>query len=259
MYSFGLKLWSINTDFYYDEAVRLYDKGVFDYIELYVVPDTLITLKKWRELKIPFLIHAPHSVHGFNLADREMKSSNYGMYLQVKEFADALEADYIIFHGGLNGCVEEVSEQLAGFCEERSLIENKPLKPLPHGYYGECRGCCLNELQHIISVSNCGFCLDVGHGVCAANSLGVEPYDFIKKLSSLKPRLYHLTDVGEIDAEYDSHVHLGAGELDFKRVFGMIFKGNCITIETEKSDGVKLDDFEQDISYIKNYISLFKG
>ena len=41
MYKKGLKLWSVNTDYYYDEAIRLYSEGVFDYIELYVVPDTL--------------------------------------------------------------------------------------------------------------------------------------------------------------------------------------------------------------------------
>ena len=44
MYKIGLKLWSINTDYYYDEAKRLYDEGVFDYIELYVVPDTITAI-----------------------------------------------------------------------------------------------------------------------------------------------------------------------------------------------------------------------
>ena len=38
---FGLKLWSINTDYYLAEARRLYEKGVYSYIELYAVPHTL--------------------------------------------------------------------------------------------------------------------------------------------------------------------------------------------------------------------------
>ena len=52
-YRLGLKLWSVNTDYYYEEAKRLYSEGVFDYIELYVVPNTLDTLAKWKELKYP--------------------------------------------------------------------------------------------------------------------------------------------------------------------------------------------------------------
>ena len=48
MYKLGLKLWSINTGFYYEEAKKLYAQGIFDYIELYVVPDTLDTLPKWK-------------------------------------------------------------------------------------------------------------------------------------------------------------------------------------------------------------------
>ena len=51
MYKIGLKLWSTNTDCYYNEAIRLYNDGVFDYIELYVVPDTLDTLQKWKKLR----------------------------------------------------------------------------------------------------------------------------------------------------------------------------------------------------------------
>ena len=52
-YKKGLKLWSINTDAYYNEAKRLYAEGVFDYIELYVVPNSLDTLAKWKELHYP--------------------------------------------------------------------------------------------------------------------------------------------------------------------------------------------------------------
>ena len=67
-YRLGLKLWSVNTDYYYEEAKRLYSEGVFDYIELYVVPNTLDTLPRWKELEIPFIIHAPHPRAGNNSA-----------------------------------------------------------------------------------------------------------------------------------------------------------------------------------------------
>ena len=60
MYKRGLKLWSINTDCYYEDAKKLYDNNIFDYIELYVVPDSLDTLSTWQKLNIPFIIHCPH-------------------------------------------------------------------------------------------------------------------------------------------------------------------------------------------------------
>ena len=74
MYKIGLKLWSINTDYYYDEAIRLYKDGVFDYIELYVVPNSTDSIVKWKKLNIPFIIHCPHFAHGFNMAKVEKKA-----------------------------------------------------------------------------------------------------------------------------------------------------------------------------------------
>ena len=103
-YRIGLKLWSINTDFYLKEAERLYDKGVYDYIELYIVPETTETLPAWKGVKnIPFIIHNPHFMHGFNLAKAEKKGRNKEIYDQTKRFADELNARYIIFHGGIDG------------------------------------------------------------------------------------------------------------------------------------------------------------
>ena len=107
MHKIGLKLWSCNTDFYYDEAIRLYKEDIYDYIELYVVPGTLNTLEKWKKLKIPFIIHNAHFAQGFNLAKSEKEESNRKIYDQTKQFADELNAKYIIFHGGIEGNIKE--------------------------------------------------------------------------------------------------------------------------------------------------------
>ena len=64
MYQIGLKLWSVNTEHYYQEAARLYAEGMFDYIELYVVPGSIAALPKWKEQKAPFInrfLHLPRS------------------------------------------------------------------------------------------------------------------------------------------------------------------------------------------------------
>lgn len=253
----GLKLWSINTDYYYEEAKRLYLKGIFDYIELYVVPNTIETLSKWKELQIPFIIHAPHFAHGFNLAKKEKKESNLAIYREVKQFADELDVKFIIFHGGIDGDIKETARQLAGFNEPRALIENKPYVALPNKMGGEfCRGYNPEEIQHVINTAKCGFCLDFGHAVCAANSFGVNIYDYCKSFLQFKPNMYHLTDLNDITSPYDSHLHLGSGELDFRQIFDMIPDESYITFETVKISKENLDDFIEDMGWLKNVLKI---
>lgn len=413
-YKRGLKLWSINTDAYYNEAKRLYAEGVFDYIELYVVPNSLDTLAKWKELHyplrhsaplppegaehyspdlfpqnnntfigkktyapymkefarklrknmtkqevifwqqirknklgarfrrqylindkyiadfychekkliieidggqhcnsfkdeqrtfylekygyrivrfwnneinenlqgcieflkqelntnlpplgeaarsavggIPFIIHAPHFAHGFNLAKRDKQDTNYEIYKEVKQFADELNAQYIIFHGGIDGDIRETAVQLALFNEQRALIENKPYIALPNKMGGEfCRGYNQEEIRLVTEIAQCGFCFDFGHAICAANSLGVNVYKYCKEFLQFSPNMYHLTDLNDITSPYDSHLHLGTGELDFNQIFDMIPDESYITFETVKNSRVDLDDFVEDMEWLKNF------
>ena len=247
MYKIGLKLWSINTDCYYNEAIRLYKNKIFDYIELYVVPNSTGTIEKWKKLNIPFIIHCPHFAHGFNLAKKEKQESNLEIYKQVKLFADELNAKYIIFHGGIDGTIEETAKQLASFNEPRALIENKPFVALPNKMGGEfCRGYNLNEIQLIMKTAKCGFCLDFGHAICAANSLEKDVYEYCKELVRIEPNMFHLTDLDNIKSHYDSHLHLGAGELDLNRIKSLLPENAIITLETEKNSKENLDDFIND-------------
>lgn len=253
MLRLGLKLWSVNTDFYLREARRLYDEGVFDYVELYVVPETVDTLAKWRGLKMPFIIHNAHSMQGFNLAQAEKRASNRRIYEQSKLFADALDARFIIFHGGIDGSVGETAAQLAQFDEPRAVIENKPFVALPNKMSGlYCRGATPEELSLIMKTANCGFCLDFGHAICAAAFLKIEPYSYIEKMVSLKPSMFHLSDVGDMSSPYDAHPHLGTGELDISRLKRDFLPLNAVvSIETNKDSKENLDDFANDIKWLK--------
>ena len=240
MYKKGLKLWSVNTDYYYDEAIRIYNDGIYDYIELYVVPDTLDTLPKWKALSeknhIPFIIHNAHFAQGFNLAKQEKAERNRAIYEQTKRFADELNAEFIIFHGGIDGDIRETAIQLALFNEPRASIENKPYVALPNRMGGEfCRGYNADEIKTVQDASGCGFCLDFGHAVCAANSLKIEPYSYIEQFLELNPQMYHLTDINDITSPYDSHPHLGEGELDIRRILNYIPDNKHITFETVKN------------------------
>jgi len=252
-YKIGLKLWSINTGVYFQEAKRLYADGFFDYIELYIIPSSIETLSKWRTVNIPFTIHCPHFVHGFNLAQAEKKSSNLIIYEEVKNFADALAADYIIFHGGNRGNIEETARQLINFNESRALIENKPYftLPRPEGVK-RCVGATPEEIQFVKNSAKCGFCLDFGHAVCSANSQGKEPYGYIEEFMRLNPTMFHIAGCEDITSPLDTHLHLSAGHQNpgfYKRILPPTAK---VTLETEKDSAKNLNDFIGDVQWMKS-------
>lgn len=251
----GLKLFSINTDTYWYEAKKLFDKEVYDYIELYYVPGTLDTVSAWKKLQIPYIIHHAHSGHGVNLADNRKRETNRMIFEETQRVADTLDAPYIIFHGGIGGFVEETINQLASFRECRTIIENKPRLPLSGSAKGDsCRGATPQEIALIMKEVQCGFCLDFCHAFCAANSLKQEPYSYIETFCSLNPKVYHLSDMLDMSSEKDTHLHLGKGCLDISRLLTHVSSESYLTIETEKDYSHKLDDFIEDMTCLTTII-----
>lgn len=244
----GLKLWSSNIGSYFEEARKLYGQGYFDYIELYVVPNTQDCMKKWQELDIPFILHAPHSAHGVNLADNAKREVNKKIYGEVKSYRDTLKADTVIVHSGMNGTAEEAIFQINAVKEDGFVIENKPYHP-PFCLTSTSRGSTLEEVQKILSETGCGFCLDISHAICTANVFGLEPYEYLACFERLNPALYHLSD-GQIDSVIDRHLHLGQGNYDFEKIFSVIKKNSVISLETQKLSKEHLNDFMPDAEYI---------
>lgn len=251
----GLKLWSINTDSYYEEAKKLYSQGVFDYIELYVVPDTLDTISKWKELEISYIIHAPHSLHGFNLALSEKEQLNVNLANQAKEFADTLNAEYIIFHGGCDGSIEEVIRQINLLNEPRGLIENKPFYPIPNSLgLKECRGASTEEIALILEQTDFHFCLDIAHAVCSANAFSIDPYTYIALFEEFQPKVYHISD-GDILGKRDIHLNLQCGTFDFSKIFSLVRQDTLISVETFKKSKENLDDFRLDCQRLIRFMN----
>ncbi len=247
MFKYGLKLWSTNRN-YIDAAQRLYDSGVYNYIELFVVPGTYDTYgQSWAELNIPFIIHAPHYDKGVNLALESQRAANLLHAAETIQFADKLETDTIIFHPGIDGDIKETVKQLNYINDQRIVIENKP-------YFGRddeiCVGSSPEAITYILDNSTVGFCLDIGHAICAANALNIEPMFFLADFMVLKPRMFHFTD-GHSDSKYDRHDHFGMGDYNIPALLRLLPADSVITVETDKDSKENLDDFAQDISCLK--------
>lgn len=246
----GLKLWSTNSNYYFEEAKRLYEQGIYDYIELYIVPGSLATLSKWKTLKIPFTLHAPHFIHGVNLADPAKEKYNTESFKEAEEFFYELNAGYIVIHPGIEGNIEETIKQLNKIKPPKMLVENKPfLAPLIPGKI--CRGATIEEISKVIKEVKCGFCLDIGHAICTANSLKLKPYEFLIEFDKLNPLCYHLSD-NLIDTELDKHLHFGQGNYDLKEIFSIIDINKNIAIETNKNSKENLNDFIEDVKWLKD-------
>jgi deoxyribonuclease-4 len=57
----GLKLWSVNVSLI-PEAERLINDGLFEYVELTIVPGSDIT--PFTDASLPMVVHAPTDRHG---------------------------------------------------------------------------------------------------------------------------------------------------------------------------------------------------
>lgn len=251
VFEIGLKLWSVNSGAWRREALRLYEQGTYDYLELYAVPGTVDTIPLWQELRIPAVIHAAHFKHGFNLALAESAAENRRIYDEMRRFADALEARYIIFHGGTFGCIEETARQLAALGESRALIENKPAITRNEGNILECRGSTAVEIREVMEASACGFCLDIPHALCAANYHGVSHDALLREFCALRPAMYHLADMMDISLLIDDHTALGKGRLDFSRYIPSVLPaGSMVTIETNRSCRDSLIEFEEELQVL---------
>lgn len=256
MARFGLKLWSSN-EYYIASALKLYNEKVYDYIELYAEPESFDKhINLWKELDIPYIIHAPHFVHGVNLSDKYSKEANIKLLSDAFRYADRLNAEKIIVHPGIKGDYRETAEQLKSFDTSRILIENKPKNVAVHieGRLNKddiCVGYCPEQIEYILNESGCGFCMDIGHAICACNSDNKNYIEFLESFNSLNPYMYHISD-GDITGTIDKHYNIGAGTFDFNVIFNIINKNPVISIETEKHSKENLDDFAEDAKKLKN-------
>ena len=224
---FGLKLWSSNTNII-NEAIHLIHEKIFDYIELTVVPNTSISL---FEANVPYIIHVPHEKFGVNIGDVIKKDYNLRVIHESIEWANKLNAKHIIIHPGY-GSMQHATDMLREISDSRLLIENMPKV----GLDGEAMiGYSPAQIEELIGDSNMGLCLDFGHAVKAAVSLGADYKEYVQEFMEFNPKVFHLSD-GMLNNEFDEHLKIGQGEYDFNFILKNIDlnpgKSKYCTIET---------------------------
>lgn len=252
MTQYGLKLWSTNQ-YYKEEAIALHHKNIFDYIELYAVPNSQTDIKTWVDVQIPFIIHAAHSMHGFNLSLPEKYSQNVKLFEQAYQYFLSLNATNIILHPGVFGKVEETIDQLNRMLTEvgvvdrsRILIENKPHITLIDD---PCVGSKPEEVTRIMDNCGVGFVLDIPHAVKYALFKKIPWESILETFMMLSPKIIHISDQF-FSHPKDEHIHIGQGEFDFAKVFSFCH-ADYVTIETDKDSKTSLSDFVEDMKNFK--------
>ena len=253
---FGLKLWSINEN-YIEPALSLYEQGLYHFIELFVVPGSASYIEKWHVLPIPFILHAPHSLAGFNPAITARKDANFALLPELDEYRSAVNPEFIVFHPGVDGSLEETIIQFIELRERYpkihavSIVENKPKIGLTGTF---CMGASPDEIARIQQKADMGFCFDIGHAICAANTSGIPPQDLFRDFMDLEPELFHLSD-GNAESEYDSHLNFGKGTFNISTIVKQLPNDAKVTIETDKSSKGNLDDFAADAEFLEKIIN----
>jgi len=251
-FKIGLKLYSTNTDLIPD--ARLLKDKYLNFVELYVVPGSYDkTISAWKEADFPYVIHAPHSFHGVNLAQMEKWKTNLQSYNEAKLFADNLNSDIIIAHGGNEGAFDETIRQIRSIGDKRIVLENKPKLGLDNEI---CVGWSQSEFrkifdEHIIN----GIALDYAHASCAAKSLDVDVMDIVKELMLFNPKIFHLSDSDSL-SEQDKHFNLGKGNLNLLQFIHIVPTNGLLTIETPRDSSRGLTDFIADVKYLKKLLAI---
>lgn len=246
----GIKIWSSNYELF-DKALLKYQEQLFDFIELYIVPDSCEQEKLSKLKKIPIIAHAPHQVHGLNLClDEKM---NQQLIAKTQKIADFFPANIIIIHPGAQGSLIKAKNNLRKIKDQRFVLENMPKQELPRLGGGVCLGATYKEIKQLLCL---GFslCLDFSHAIKSSISQKIPYKKFIIRLiTDFSPAYFHLSD-GKLDNPYDEHLNLGEGQFDLKWIKRKLEKlasnqDIYLVFETPK----KGHDLENDIKNIRYF------
>ncbi|MDD4990290.1 MAG: hypothetical protein PHW31_03200 [Candidatus Pacebacteria bacterium] len=260
MFKYGLKIWNTNQN-WFNEAVLLFEKGIIDFAEIYLVPDSfsLADFEIFKKKNVPVNLHAPHTTHNFDVFSLDEKSLDI-WHNQVLKTADYLQSQFIVVHPGVGNSKKIFLQESRKIKDPRVLMESM----VKIGFVGVkeggviCFGYSKEELEFI---KECGFeiCLDVSHSLASAVWQKIDPYTFISGLIKiLNPFYFHLSG-GFLNRGIDEHLDIWEGDFDFawlKKELAPLAKAQDIYLvfETPKI-GKGLENDVKNIKYFKNLLS----
>jgi len=241
---FGLKLWSINIDLI-DQAIQLIDQKIFDYIELFVIPDTEIFPFL---IDVPYIIHIPHHKFGVNIGEKSRKKHNLQRIEESITWANKLNAKYLILHAG-HDSMKDARVLLSKVKDSRLLIENMPKVGINDE---KMIGYSVKQIEDLIKINDAGVCLDFGHAIKAALSLGEDYKEFVNQFLQFEPKVFHVSD-GMLNNEKDEHLNIGEGEYDVEYFIECVQNNHSglVTLETPRFNNNSLQEDIQNICKIK--------
>ena len=117
------------------------------------------------------------------------------------DWGDRLNAKQLMLYVG-HGSMQHATDLLRRLSDSRFLIENMPKV----GLGGEAMiGYSPEQIEELIGDSGMGVCLDFGHAVKAAVSLGVDYKEYVQGFMELEPKVFHVSD-GMLSEERDEHL-----------------------------------------------------
>lgn len=204
----------------------LKDRGILNYVELYIQPDVKISeILTWKKSGLVSICHAPHG---------EKSDYRYD-YMEIGiQAASFFDPRIIVYDAGINNPPKTWNLPL------NCVAENMPIKTsfgdvgmwaTPQSFSGD-------------------FCLDFAHAWITAGIEGVDPKTYLQEFMRKKPVHFHLTDVmGARD-----HVLLGSGEMDLKFVASLLRGHMFVTIETDHELPNRKDNITSDLLTFNKYI-----
>lgn len=250
----GFKIYSDEVNKYDNEVIKILNKNLFSYIELFINPDTTETIQDWKKFKkkigLPFTLHAPHSIYNINLADENQFEFNKKILKQqVDIFTEELNAEYVVVHPGKQHNIEETVRQLKLINPKKIAIENKPLiskKTMTPTY----RGGVVEEIKYVRDNYECGFCLDISHCMSTANAINKNPYEYLQEFQKLNPTCYHISG-NKLSSMVDLHLHFTDCDWDLSKIFQIIDTSKNITVETRKDNEECFLEYENDFEILQ--------
>jgi len=257
----GLKLLSTADSECINAVAELYSKKLFDYVELYVVPNTTDTIEKWKnfrstglsgeKISLPIMLEAPDYHHKINFANPDNFEINRRIFDEIEQFRQALNSRCTIITPGYRGNISETIRQLKEFKPKNIIVKNNVYR-IAELSSAAGIGSCGEELEMVKKDTYCGFCLDIENAVCTANITDRDPYDFLRELNILNPIIYHISG-NNISTKDVTGGNISGGDYNFSKLSLIIRNNALITLNTIIKEQIDVFKFRDDVHYLRRF------